>query len=156
MKPKKIRLGDLSPVTTLDLYHGTDNLEAVRGISINNFDSRTSGKNMTRFGDGAYFATDAKYSHEYTKGPHRFMFQAKVLVGEATEGKPEYRRPPSRPGMDHELYDSCVDVLKNPRTYVLFEKAQCYPEFIIHYHSIGDLKNTPAQDATELTSCCLL
>ncbi|XP_052254375.1 uncharacterized protein LOC127860377 isoform X2 [Dreissena polymorpha] len=156
MKPKKIRLGDLSPVTTLDLYHGTDNLEAVRGISINSFDSRTSGKNMTRFGDGAYFATDAKYSHEYTKGPHRFMFQAKVLVGEATEGKPEYRRPPSRPGMDHELYDSCVDVLKNPRTYVLWEKAQCYPEFIIHYHSIGDLKNTPAQDATELTSCCLL
>ncbi|WAR04671.1 PAR12-like protein [Mya arenaria] len=74
--------------STLDkrnLYHGTDSVNAIRGICTNNFDFRLSGKNATRHGDGAYFASDAKYSHLYTNPPMRYMFQAVVLVGSYTQ-----------------------------------------------------------------------
>lgn len=123
----------------LHLFHGTDNLDAVRGISINNFDFRVSGKNATVYGDGAYFARDAKYSHSYTKGNERFMFQAVVLVGEYTRGDKSYRRPPFKPGNDHELYDSCVNNVDDPTIYIVFEKSQCYPEFLIQYTDTTDV-----------------
>ena len=31
------------------------------------------------------------------------------------------------------FYDSCVDQTQNPRVYVIFEKTQCYPAYIIEY-----------------------
>ncbi|WAR14556.1 PAR12-like protein [Mya arenaria] len=126
------RCGDESPVKKLLLFHGTDSLDAVRGISVNNFDPRVSGKNATVYGEGAYFARDAKYSHRYTKGSG-LMFQAVVLVGYSTNGKKDYRRPPEKPGQTHELYDSCVNDINDPSIYILFEKNQYYPEYLIQY-----------------------
>ena len=46
-------------VEKLDLFHGTDGLDVVRGISSNNFDFCLGGQNATRFGNGAYFAKEA-------------------------------------------------------------------------------------------------
>ena len=31
------------------------------------------------------------------------------------------------------FYDSCVDQTQNPQVYVIFEKTQCYPAYIIEY-----------------------
>ncbi|WAR04650.1 PAR11-like protein, partial [Mya arenaria] len=143
-----------------NLYHGTDSDNAIRGICTNNFDFRLSGKNATRHGDGAYFASDAKYSHLYTHPPTRYMFQAVVLVGSYTQGKPEYRRPPPKPGREHELYDSCVDNMDNPRIFVAFEKTQYYPEFLIQYCDKGDHPSTTttsntSQDKADPLTCCL-
>ena len=125
-----------------NLFHGTDSLNAVRGIAINNFDFRLSGKNATRYGNGAYFAKDAKYSHSYTdikdSSGERYMFRATVLVGEYTKGHPDHKRPPQKHSRDHELYDSCVDNEDFPKIFILYERAKYYPEYLITYQEEND------------------
>ncbi|XP_046551754.1 uncharacterized protein LOC124261477 [Haliotis rubra] len=113
------------------LFHGTDTLDVVNNICINNFDFRVSGKNATVYGKGAYFARDAKYSHNYTKGRNKYMFLARVLVGKYTLGDSSYTRPPPRKG--HVLYDSCVNDINNPSIFIIFERNQCYPEYLVEY-----------------------
>ncbi|XP_069100880.1 uncharacterized protein [Argopecten irradians] len=123
------------------LFHGTDTMDTCRGICTNNFDFRTSGKNATLYGQGSYFAETSKYSNNYTrpgKNHERYMFQAKVLVGQYTKGQSSYKRPPERPGQTHMLYDSCVDNEANPSMYIIFERSQAYPEYLIAYRE----KNT--------------
>ncbi|XP_052082745.1 uncharacterized protein LOC127720278 isoform X2 [Mytilus californianus] len=120
-----------------DLFHGTDSLDTCHGICTNNFDFRTSGRNATVYGEGSYFAVRARLSHSYTKADSptdmRFLFRAKVLVGKFTEGNPSLRRPPEIPGQVHKLYDSCVDKVEDPQIFVVFDRNQCYPEYIIMY-----------------------
>ncbi|VDI25047.1 poly [ADP-ribose] polymerase 7/11/12/13 [Mytilus galloprovincialis] len=126
-----------SSIDERTLFHGTDSLDICRGICINNFDFRKSGKNATVFGEGSYFARDAIYSHNYTKPSSdfgdRYMFRAKVLVGKFTQGSRTYRRPPEIPGQSHKLYDSCVDHPIDPSIFVIFDRSQSYPEYLINY-----------------------
>ena len=120
-----------------DLFHRTDSLNTCRAISTNNFDFRTSGRNGTAYGNGSYFATRASLSHCYTAVDSttnfRYMFRAKVLVGQFTQGNSSYRRPPELPGKVHKLYDSCVDRTENPGMFIIFERNQSYPEYLIVY-----------------------
>ena len=115
------------------LFHGTRDFETVRGICINNFDHRECGENDTMHGKGAYFATTARYSDQFTSPPERYLFLARVLVGEYTKSDPSYTRPPPKPGTAHDLYDSCVDNVDDPTIFVIFNTKQCYPEFVIKY-----------------------
>lgn len=81
---------------------------------------------------GSYFARDASYSDRYARGQRKIMFVALVLVGEYTKGNGGYvRPPPKRNGKG--FYDSCVDTESNPSIYVIFEKQQIYPEYLIQY-----------------------
>lgn len=83
---------------------------------------------------GSYFALDAKYSHNYTSDTDvRSMFVVRLLVGEYTKGCQDYRRPPSKDGGDINFYDSCVDNVYNPSIYVVFDKPQIYPEYLLQY-----------------------
>uniref|UniRef100_S4RP50 Poly [ADP-ribose] polymerase n=1 Tax=Petromyzon marinus TaxID=7757 RepID=S4RP50_PETMA len=72
------------------------------------------------------------------------MFLARVLVGRYTQGDPSYQRPPelktsvstyvgSSVSSSLGLYDSCVDTEVNPKIFVVFEKDQVYPEYVIEY-----------------------
>jgi poly [ADP-ribose] polymerase 7/11/12/13 len=125
-----------SGIDERSLFHGTDTLDICRGICINNFDFRKSGKNATAYGEGSYFARDASYSHHYTKASksdERYMFRAKVLVGKFTQGRSDYRRPPEIPGESHKLYDACVDSPIDPSIFVVFDRSQTYPEYLIKY-----------------------
>lgn len=150
---------NISPDKRL-LFHGTTSYDAVRGISINNFDIRVSGTHGTMYGDGAYFARDAKYSHNYTQPPNRLMFLASVLVGQFTEGNKTYRRPPEIPGSQYELYDSCVNDVVDPKIFVVFDKNQFYPDYLIHYQDLTDnvkssthpLASQTAQNRTRISS----
>ncbi|TWW64488.1 Poly [ADP-ribose] polymerase 12 [Takifugu flavidus] len=45
----------------------------------------------------------------------------------------EYRRPPSKDGGDINFYDSCVDNVRQPSIYVVFDKPQIYPEYLLQY-----------------------
>lgn len=84
---------------------------------------------------GSYFARDASYSDRYSalsSSSKRIMFVAQVLVGDFTKGKREYLRPPARE-TGKGLYDSCVDSVSNPSIFVIFEKYQIYPEFLVEY-----------------------
>uniref|UniRef100_A0A674B2E7 Protein mono-ADP-ribosyltransferase PARP12-like n=1 Tax=Salmo trutta TaxID=8032 RepID=A0A674B2E7_SALTR len=117
----------------LHLFHGTDP-KHVDAICRDNFDWRLCGTNGTVYGEGSYFARDAKYSHSYTSDSGvRSMFACRVLVGDYTRGNSDLCRPPPKGEGSPTLYDSCVDNVLNPSIYVVFEKHQVYPEFLIKY-----------------------
>nr|XP_046184929.1 uncharacterized protein LOC124014205 isoform X4 [Oncorhynchus gorbuscha] len=117
----------------LHLFHGTDP-KHVEAICRDNFDWRLCGTNGTVYGEGSYFARDAKYSHSYTSHSGvRSMFACQVLVGDYTRGNSGLRRPPPKGERSPTLYDSCVDNVLNPSIYVVFERHQVYPEFLIKY-----------------------
>lgn len=66
------------------------------------------------------------------------MFLVRVLVGTYTVGDRRYFRPPPKHYVDPEsdLYDSCVNNVKNPTVFVIFDNDQCYPEYIIKYFTL--------------------
>ncbi|XP_025939721.1 protein mono-ADP-ribosyltransferase PARP12-like isoform X1 [Apteryx mantelli] len=116
------------------LFHGTSPSH-LSAICEQNFDWRVCGAHGTLYGRGSYFARDASYSHQYcpsSTGPQS-MFVAHVLVGDFVQGNSEYLRPPPRPGNPNRLYDSCVDDPKDPSIFVIFEKHQIYPAYILEY-----------------------
>ncbi|XP_061189587.1 protein mono-ADP-ribosyltransferase PARP12-like [Saccostrea echinata] len=122
-----------SSVDERSLFHGTDSVDTCYGICTNNFDFRLSGKNATVYGKGSYFAVSAAYSNCYTEGCTRFMFKARVLIGKYTNGREGITCPPTIPRQGHTRYDSCVDNIRNPSIFVIFDRNQCYPEFLIAY-----------------------
>ncbi|XP_030645814.1 protein mono-ADP-ribosyltransferase PARP12-like isoform X2 [Chanos chanos] len=115
------------------LFHGTDP-SLVDAICEQNFDWRICGVHGTLYGKGSYFARDAVYSDKYASSSNgrKTMFLALVLVGESTRGNSTYLRPPQK-GSNKGFYDSCVDNESNPAIFVIFEKYQIYPEFLIEY-----------------------
>ncbi|CDQ64293.1 unnamed protein product [Oncorhynchus mykiss] len=120
-------------VTEKQLFHGTDS-KYLDAICLNNFDWRICGLNGTTYGKGSYFARDAKYSNSYTgQSNSRSMFVCRVLSGDYIKGHSSFLRPPSKDGGDTIFYDSCVDDVSNPSIFVVFEKHQVYPEYLIHY-----------------------
>uniref|UniRef100_A0A7M5WWV7 Poly [ADP-ribose] polymerase n=2 Tax=Clytia hemisphaerica TaxID=252671 RepID=A0A7M5WWV7_9CNID len=129
------KLGE-NNVNELELYHGTD-AAVVDGICKQNFDWRLNGKNATMFGQGSYFATQASYSRNFTRPDSnkiKYMFVAKVLAGRYTKGSSDIKRPPPISPLDpHTLYDSCVDNISSPSMYIVFERDQCYPQYLITF-----------------------
>ncbi|XP_068459100.1 protein mono-ADP-ribosyltransferase PARP12 [Clinocottus analis] len=116
------------------LFHGTEK-SLIEAICEQNFDWRMCGVHGTAYGKGSYFARDASYSDRYARAKgslNKIMFVALVLVGEYTSGRSSYVRPPAK-GNGKTLYDSCVDSVSNPSIYVVFEKQQIYPEYVIDY-----------------------
>lgn len=100
----------------------------VDSICTNNFNWILHGIPETTYGKGNYFMKDAISAHKvFQHNPKNIvMFAARVLVGDFTEGKRHYTSPP--PG-----YDSCVDLKWNPSVFVIFQKDQIYPEYVIEY-----------------------
>lgn len=108
------------------LFHATSRAH-VNSICMKNFDWTTHETHETIYGKGNYFAKEAIYSHKNCSYDSRnIMFVARVLVGEFIEGHMLYRRPPVH-------YDSCVDTRFNPSVFVIFDKDQIYPEYVIEY-----------------------
>ncbi|KAM4748712.1 protein mono-ADP-ribosyltransferase PARP12-like [Rhinophrynus dorsalis] len=123
------------------LFHGTND-SLIDAICQQNFDWRICGAHGTAFGKGSYFARDSAYSHNYARSSisrTRVMFVARVLVGDFIHGKSSYLRPPSK-SASSSFYDSCVDSEISPSIFVIFEKHQIYPEYLIKYSDDpGDL-----------------
>ncbi|KAJ8249678.1 hypothetical protein COCON_G00228940 [Conger conger] len=114
------------------LFHGTES-KHMDAICKQNFDWRICGTHGTAYGKGSYFARDARYSHGYTGASGvRTMFVCRVLVGCYTRGDSSYLRPYSKDG-DSVFYDSCVDNIHDTTIFVVFEKHQIYPEYLIRY-----------------------
>ncbi|XP_075795472.1 protein mono-ADP-ribosyltransferase PARP12 isoform X2 [Pelodiscus sinensis] len=115
------------------LFHGTSK-KHIDAICQQNFDWRICGLHGTAYGKGSYFARDASYSDNYSKTDLdiKTMFLARVLTGDFTLGNSSYLRPPAKDNENH-FYDSCVNSLSNPSIFVIFEKHQIYPEYLIEY-----------------------
>ncbi|KAI5094182.1 zinc finger CCCH type domain containing 1-like [Silurus meridionalis] len=115
------------------LFHGTRS-EHVDTICKQNIDWKISARISTPYGKGSYFTKDAKSSHDFTDtSGTRCMFLCRVCVGEYTNGNPSYSHPPLKDGKNGIYYDSCVNNMNNPSVFVVFEKPQVYPEFLIRY-----------------------
>ncbi|XP_066218936.1 zinc finger CCCH-type antiviral protein 1 [Saccopteryx leptura] len=100
----------------------------VDSICANNFDWIMHTIPGATYGKGTYFARDAITAHKNCQYDPKniVMFVARVLVGEFIEGNRSYTSPPPR-------FDSCVDKRVNPSIFVIFEKDQIYPEYMIEY-----------------------
>ena len=90
----------------------------------------------TAIGRGVYFARDAQYSVGYAAGGvgGRYMYLARVLVGQYCVGKSSMIVPPPKnPSKPEILFDSVVDQIGNPSMFVVFFDNQCYPEYLITF-----------------------
>ncbi|CAH3019591.1 unnamed protein product, partial [Porites evermanni] len=90
----------------------------------------------TRFGQGVYFARDARLSLIYTQKSDalRYMYHVRVLVGNYCQGDDQMKVPPAKdPTRKEILYDSTVDKTVNPEQFVIYHDNQCYPEHLITF-----------------------
>ena len=94
----------------------------------------------TMHGRGVYFAHDASYSARSTYSPpdvngERYIYLARVLVGEFTVGNSGMLVPPPKQPQDPTiLFDSVVDNTSNPGIFVIFYDSQAYPEYLIVFN----------------------
>ena len=76
------------------------------------------------------------FSQQATGG-NTFMFYAHVLTGDYTVvpkmNKDGLKVPPTKDPSKNILYDSVVDNVYDPRTYVVFNNDQSYPDYLITY-----------------------
>ena len=92
-----------------------------------------------KYGKGVYFARDAGYSLKYSRRARdgngfRYMYYARVLVGEYTVGNSSMLVPPNKPSADpNERYDSVVNDVNNPSIYVMFKDYEYYTEYLITF-----------------------
>ncbi|XP_032724128.1 zinc finger CCCH-type antiviral protein 1 [Lontra canadensis] len=101
----------------------------LESVCKNNFDWILHGTGEAKYGKGIYFTKDAIHAHKNCQCDTRniVMFVARVLVGDFTQGEMGSVSPPPPP------YDSYVDIRLNPSVFVIFEKDQIYPEYVIEY-----------------------
>ncbi|CAF1056140.1 unnamed protein product [Rotaria sp. Silwood1] len=104
------------------LFHGC-NEDSANSIVEECFNRSYAG---TVYGQGVYFATNAKYSHDYTRSNQaneRCMFVVLVLVGKYIFGNSLMKVPPKG-------YDSTTD---NNQIFVVYHDAQAYADYLIKY-----------------------
>ena len=90
------------------------------------------------YGRGVYFARDARYSCLTTCFPDyqglRYLYYARVLVGDYTNGNPNMFVAPNKGTFDpNETYDSVVDNVGNPSMYIMFQDYEYYTEYLITF-----------------------
>ncbi|XP_052771701.1 protein mono-ADP-ribosyltransferase PARP14-like isoform X3 [Mya arenaria] len=139
---KKKQLEGQNPAGTKKeqfLWHGTSE-DIVDSVNAHGFNKgKNCGKNATAFGDGVYFAVNAKfscqdaYSRPNTQGLKRVYYCA-VLTGEFILGKSGMRVQPPKPNAGkNALYDSVVNNVAGPDVYIIFNETQAYPLYIITF-----------------------
>lgn len=110
------------------LFHGTSNTN-ISSICKFGFNRSYCGVNGVAYGKGVYFALNSSYSHGYTSGSPRQMFQCRVLVGESVGGNSSMNVPPNK--SNGEPYDSTCD--SSGTIFVCYNDNQCYPDYLITY-----------------------
>ena len=84
------------------------------------------------FARDALYSTQAKYSPPDPSGD-RYLYLARVLVGEYAVGRQGMITPPSKGSDETNAYDSVVDNTSSPSIFVVFYDNQCYPDYLITF-----------------------
>ena len=89
------------------------------------------------FGNGTYFARDAKYSDDYARtlpSGQKQMLVVEVLVGRWALGAEGMSMCPLLPGEQYKRYNSLVNNVANPSIFVVQHSNQAYPAYLLTYH----------------------
>jgi len=124
------------------LFHGTKHT-AVDDIVTTGFDDRLSGQRSI-YGQGSYFASQICKSLQYVDpGDKAMIFVSRVLVGNpwfAREVDPTMRLPPTKNGRvcdsviarpGHIRNHPSLNGIQCHQEFVIFERCQAYPEYLL-------------------------
>ncbi|NWJ02552.1 PAR14 polymerase, partial [Crypturellus undulatus] len=120
------------------LFHGTS-IDSITLINNHGFNRSYAGANGVSYGNGTYFAVNAKYSANdaYSKpdaAGKKYMYLARVLVGEYSQGTRGAITPsPKNSSNSIDLFDSSTDNVNQPTMFVIFNDIQAYPEYLITF-----------------------
>ncbi|XP_063256979.1 protein mono-ADP-ribosyltransferase PARP14-like [Prinia subflava] len=120
------------------LFHGTSQ-ESLTFINNYGFNRSYAGMHAANFGNGTYFAVNAKYSANdlYSKpdaNGKKYMYLARVLVGEYSLGKKGSVTPAQKNSSNSvDLFDSSTDNMNQPSMFIIFNDIQAYPEYLITF-----------------------
>jgi hypothetical protein len=128
------------------MWHGTkpelpDGSDLIKIIEENGFDERV-GALGGMFGAGVYFADMCSKSDQYCTpraGRYFYLFLSRVMLGVpygTTSAMPLTRRPPVMAGVQGRPHDSITYTpggVNRYREFIVYDKAQTYPEYLVEY-----------------------
>ncbi|XP_062389433.1 protein mono-ADP-ribosyltransferase PARP14-like isoform X3 [Sardina pilchardus] len=119
------------------LFHGTSQ-PTINHINHNGFNRSYAGKNAAAYGNGTYFAVNARYSASNTYSVpdalgQKYMYLCRVLTGDFTTGRQGMIVPPAKTSTTADLYDTVTDNPGAPTMFVVFNDNQAYPEYLITF-----------------------
>uniref|UniRef100_UPI0037E9AE4C protein mono-ADP-ribosyltransferase PARP11-like n=1 Tax=Semicossyphus pulcher TaxID=241346 RepID=UPI0037E9AE4C len=147
-KKQLMRLQGVKEIQERRLFHGTE-IKNVDKICKYNFDLRLSGQNGHSYGKGIYFAKHASFADKYSRSSSdplplsggktgdtygentKIIFLARVMIGTSVVGQSYFQKPDH--GSSENSHDSCVNDIKHPSIFVVFDPNQIYPEYLIQY-----------------------
>ncbi|KAG7172692.1 mono-ADP-ribosyltransferase PARP12-like 1, partial [Homarus americanus] len=136
-KLPKDKNNDLSKVNEQYLFHGTKH-SVIDLICSENLDWRLFGRNVgNAYGQGTYFANNAKLSDSYSKTDDsglRAMFIVYVLVGTMTVGNRSMEFPPTNTTTGR-CFDSTCNDRHDSTIIVKYNKDEYYPAYLVKYRT---------------------
>ena len=130
-------------VAELALYYGSESDEDTASVCRDGVDCNAHGAtaNDKSLGKGGYFHVNASRANDSRRGAgkKRHVFVVKCLVGRWGKASSKLVLPPSldprQPFGKH--YDSYVDDVESPKTFIIFDKSQVCPKYLITYTMIA-------------------